>query len=126
MRGSVVTEPMLPSGLHNSVVPLLRTGPCVCACVLRALPSNGFTCHNIDFIKVTSSFRTFQHHETEYTFPSLLHTKYVGKEKKKMKIKVLHDENPRSLVDCGVVRFILYHENGGFVFLPNFGKNLPN
>jgi hypothetical protein len=45
MLGGVFTEPLTRSGLHNPVGPLLRVGRRVC--VLRALPINGFTCHNI-------------------------------------------------------------------------------
>jgi hypothetical protein len=35
-----------------------------------------------------------------------------------MKITVLYDQNPRSLVD--------YDEGGGILFSPNFCKNLPD
>jgi hypothetical protein len=69
-------------------------------CALRALSSNGFTCHNIDSIKITCSFRTSPYILKESTFE-------IGKVKKKMKITVFYDENPRSLVDCEDVPFIL-------------------
>jgi hypothetical protein len=44
LRGSMSTKPLPRSGLHNPVLPLLRVGPYV----LRTLPSNGFTCLNIN------------------------------------------------------------------------------